>query len=140
MHLVLNIFASSYDLAHWPEPERTRKRQQTIDEARVIRALCSRSDRIVPCVDLPLSTVAALLRRCRYFLGVDNGIKHVAWALGVPHTMIVPSRVPLPRLLRWMPDVHRALPSDCTAAAFERHIAEATARVTDGHVRVAVTR
>jgi hypothetical protein len=69
--------------------------------------------RIVPYADLPIEVVAALLTRCGAFIGADNGIKHLAWALDVPRTFFVKERPKLLDALRRMPDVHRMLTFDC---------------------------
>jgi hypothetical protein len=123
--IVLNMFTSSYEFAHWPEPQRTLRRQYSIEEVSVVRSLSTISDRVVPCADLPLCTVAALLKRCSYFVGVDNGVKHLAWALDVPHTFFVPERPRVLGTLRWIPDVHRMLFLDCSDDLLDAHIATA---------------
>jgi hypothetical protein len=123
--IVLNILSSSYEFTHWPEPERTMRHRCSVGESQFLRKLCKLSDRIVPCVDLPIDTIAAVLSRCRYFIGVDNGIKHLAWALGVPHTFFSPVRPRLERALRWMPDLNRMLLFDCPESTLVAHLAEA---------------
>jgi hypothetical protein len=124
---VLSIFTSQYDFAHYPEPDRTARRQCALRETTFIRELCELNDKIISCVDLPISTVAALLMRCRYFIGVDNGIKHLAWALGVPHTFFCPVMPPLRRALRWMPDFNRMLLFKCSERELDSHLAVAEA-------------
>jgi len=130
--VILNIFASSYAFPHWPPSERRQRQQALLDEAAYLRGFNAISDRILPIVDLPLAQVAALLTRCRYFFGLDNGIKHLAWALGVPHTLFHPTRPDALYALRWMPDINRILLFDCKEQDLQRHLAAATAAVTDG--------
>jgi hypothetical protein len=74
-----------------------------------LAGLSALDSRIVPCADLPIEVVASLLTRCRYFVGGDNGIKQLAWALDVPRTFFVKAAPPRLDILRWMPDVHRML-------------------------------
>ncbi|MBN2337946.1 MAG: glycosyltransferase family 9 protein [Acidobacteria bacterium] len=38
----------------------------------------------LPCVGLPLGPLAGVLGRCRFFVGNDSGVTHLAAALGVP--------------------------------------------------------
>ena len=74
-----------------------------------LASLPALDSRIVPCADLPIEVVASLLTRCRYFVGGDNGIKHLAWALDIPRTFFIKAPPPRLDILRWMPDVHRML-------------------------------
>lgn len=120
--VVLNMFTSSYDYPHWPEPDRTRRRSTSVSDGAFLCKLCAMSNRIIPCVNLPITTIAALLTRCRYFIGVDNGIKHLAWALGVPRTYFHPVKPSMQHVLRWMPDVHRMLLFGCSRTDLEKHI------------------
>lgn len=131
--VVLHLFRSSFDFAHWPDAERQHRQEVAREEYRYFMALCERSARIVPCVDLPIATVAALLTCCRYFLGVDNGVKHLAWALGVPHTFLYPRKPEQMHAVRWMPDLNRLLLFDCRETTLMRHLAEATTALTGGH-------
>jgi len=132
--VVLNVFTDAMDFPHWPEPERTKRREQAHAEAEVQRELCQRDKRVIPVANQPIATVAALLERCSYFIGVDNGIKHIAWALGVPHSVVIP-RLPefdTPQtilfFMRWVPDFHRVLilnrPDD-----FASHVQAVTAQL-----------
>lgn len=47
---------------------------------------CNRisSDRILPVTNLPLTELAALLKRCGIYLGNDSGVTHMAAAVGTP--------------------------------------------------------
>lgn len=137
--VILNFFTSNYNYSHWKEPERTTRNRMAFDVAAYLRDLCTRSDRIHPCVDLPLSTVSALLRRCCYFIGVDNGIKHLAWALNVPLTFFHPILPALPRVVRWIPDLHRMLLFDCPDAALVAHVRTAIAAVSGVNETHAIT-
>jgi hypothetical protein len=117
--LVLNFFATQGTFLHWPEPERTRRARGIRNVAAPLAGLSALSARILPCADLRIELVAALLARCGYFIGVDNGIKHLAWALDVPHTFFVTQRPTLSDTLRWMPDAHRMLRFDCSDELIE---------------------
>jgi hypothetical protein len=119
---VLNIFSRSTDFPHWPEPERSQRRKISREESEVISELSSWDERIIPIVDQPIAVVAALLEMCRYFVGVDNGIKHLAWALGISHTLILPHVSDFNRpenvheitfVLHWIPDFDRTLALNC---------------------------
>jgi hypothetical protein len=123
--VMFDLLTSQYDFAHWPQPERAVREQATREESAFCRALCGLSDRIVPLVDLPIATIAALLQRCHYFVGVDNGMKHLAWALDIPRTYFAPARFETDKALRWMPDLHRLLTFDCPVHALECHLDEA---------------
>jgi hypothetical protein len=130
--VILNMFTSSYDYIHWPGSERTSRLARTREEAAMLYELSALSDRVLPCVDLPLATIVALLTRCRYFFGLDNGIKHIAWALGIPRTYFVEGDEPeVSRVLRWMPDVDRMLLVDCPDDRIESRIDEALVVVGD---------
>jgi hypothetical protein len=121
--IVLNFMTSSYDFSHWPPADRISRRQRSIAESAHLVRLCHGiSHRIVPCVDVPLLTVAALLAHCRYFIGVDNGIKHMAWALDVPHTFLHTTKPDILYAARWIPDLHRILLFDCSPRALSRHL------------------
>ena len=76
-----------------------------------------------------ISLVAGLLAKCRYFIGVDNGIKHLAWALNVPHTVFLPHPPGARFILRWMPDFDRSLLLGCTKAELARHVDDARAAI-----------
>jgi hypothetical protein len=125
--VILNMFSSRREYVGCSESQRMTRQQGLLEEISFLEYLCTVSDRILPCVNLPLATIVALIRRCRYFIGLDNGIKHIAWALGVPRTVFFPGKPSLWHVLRWIPDVHRMLPFDCTNAALESHIAAAVA-------------
>ena len=42
------------------------------------------SDRILPATNLPLTELAALLKRCMLYVGNDSGVTHMAAAVGTP--------------------------------------------------------
>ena len=69
--------------------------------------------------------MAALINRCRYFVGLDNGIKHLAWALGVPLTLLYPMYPSTDNIVRWLPDIHRMLLFDCSDDDLEMHLTDA---------------
>ena len=129
--VILNFLTAGYDFQHCPEPRRTERQWTAASEYAYLREYRQSDPRIVPCVDLPIPTVAALLRRCRYFLGVDNGMKHLAWACGVPHTYLFPSTPDLHHVLRWMPDVNRVLLASCDTKELTRHVSRAVRALDD---------
>lgn len=105
----LHFYRTRFDFAHWPEPERSHRVRVAADELGMVEMVDRWHERILPIVDQPLAVVAALMARCCYFIGVDNGIKHLAWALDVPRTAIFPN-IPDPTFVtRWIPDYHRAI-------------------------------
>jgi len=120
--VVLNFFTSSYAFPHWPERERALREQNSRGEYELLKEYCQLSDRIVPCIDLPVGTTMALLRQCRYFIGLDNGIKHLAWALDIPRTFFHPGMPSNFFVMRWMPDFHRMLRLDCADNQMNRHL------------------
>jgi hypothetical protein len=123
--VVLNLFTSQYAFAHWPQPDRELREHNVREESAFSRSLCAISHRVVPLIDLPIETTAAVLQRCRYFVGVDNGTKHLAWALNVPTTYFMPTQVDTLRALRWLPDLHRLLTFDCDDDELNVHLEEA---------------
>lgn len=120
--VLLNFFASKYEYRHWPEPMRTERHRLLQAECHAMAELGARHERIVTCENLPISTTAALLERCGYFIGVDNGIKHLAWALGIPLTYYHHEKPAVGYILRWMPDVHRLTMLCCDDQAFSAHL------------------
>jgi hypothetical protein len=122
--VVLNVYTSRYAYPQWPDPERAFREHDALRDGEALDALCRVSDRVLPCVDLPISVVAALLERCKHFIGLDNGIKHLAWALGVPLTFFSHGRPMLHSLLRWMPDFHRMVSLSCAQNELDRRIGE----------------
>lgn len=131
--IVLNVFTSHHDFPHWPEPERTRRRDSAFREAQILQQISeSYPGRVLSVVDQPLAVIAALLLRCQYYVGVDNGIKHLAWALDVPRTCIMIAPPDRGFILQWLPDYHRVLmltgPQDVAKLIAE--VRAATARGT----------
>jgi len=124
---ILNFLKRTTDYAHWPEPRRSRRRAAAIEESDVIIQLCE-SDRIIPIIEEPIAVVAALLEQCQYFVGVDNGIKHLAWALGVPLTLLMPEVPDRQFILRWIPDLHR-IACISNKEDIEKHVNEAVLHV-----------
>ena len=123
--VILNLLTAGYDFQHASEPTRTARRRTAANEYDYLRAYRQAEPRIVPCVDLPIATVVALLKRCRYFVGVDNGVKHLAWACGVPLTCLFPRALNLSHVLRWMPDVNHVLLCSCDTRELSRHVSRA---------------
>lgn len=134
--LVLNIFPSSYEYGNWHEPQRTMRREQSRREAHCLMDLCQLDRRILPCVDLPLATVAALIKRAHYFIGVDNGIKHLAWALNTPLTFFHPKKPSISYVLRWMPDLNRLLLFDCSDSELRLYTSRIISALSGGAVRL----
>ena len=81
--------------------------------------------RVIPIVDSPIAVVAALIKRCKYYIGVDNGLKHLAWALGIPHSFFISDTPSVPFVMRYMPDFHRSLLFNCAKDDFLIHLFEA---------------
>jgi ADP-heptose:LPS heptosyltransferase len=123
--IILNFFTSTYDFAHWQEPRRSERQRVAERGGRFLASLSRISERIRPCSDLPLPIVAALIKRCRYFVGLDNGIKHLAWALGVPLTCLYPIYPSTEHIVRWLPDIHRMLLFDCSEDDLAAHLTDA---------------
>jgi hypothetical protein len=124
--IILNLLTTRFGFEHWPEPRRSERQRLAEEEAEIVRSLASLSERVVNCVDLRIETVAALLYRCSYFIGVDNGIKHLAWAIGVPRTFFVVGDVHPMRVFRWIPDIHRMLPFGIAKEVVLSQVAHAT--------------
>lgn len=127
--IVLNFFTQQFDFSHWPTPQRLQRQHLAISEVQRIAQFSQRHERLVPIVDLPIHTVAAMLQRCQYFIGVDNGIKHLAWALRVPLTSFMQELPDLSFALRWSPDYHRVLSINCSTEELETRIDEALAEM-----------
>ena len=114
---IVNILSHSYKFPHWPTQERQRREVLTRENAELNMELLDWHPRIIGVVDQPIQTVTAILKCCRHFVGIDNGIRHIAWALNVPSTILVgfqldDASLPQKReaLLRWFPDVHSLVP------------------------------
>jgi hypothetical protein len=122
--IILNIFTTTFEFNHWAEPMRSKRSRRIEEDAEFLSSLCDISERIIPCVDLPITTVASLLRRCQYFIGLDNGIKHLAWALELPRTYFVPQMPDTAFVVRWMPDCHRAIAFGCAAIEVDRQLSQ----------------
>jgi hypothetical protein len=120
--VVLNLFTSGYAYPHSHEHSAAKREKTARDDFVAVESMCTRHTRMIPCVDLPIATVAALISRCGYFVGVDNGIKHLAWALQVPRTYFYPTRPHPVQALRVMPDVHRCLPLNCSRSELDKHL------------------
>jgi hypothetical protein len=103
------------------DPAGTFHRQHAAEEVPALESLGWPGTDFRSCASLPVETVAALLARCRYFVGVDNGVKHLAWALGVPHSFFCQAKPALFDALRWMPDLHRILLFDCADVELDAH-------------------
>ena len=107
--VIFNLFTTRFAFPQWP-PDAARYRQTLIaEEVPLLHAMSATHDRIISAPDLDIEVVAALLRRSAYFIGVDNGLKHLAWAFNVPRTVLHPDMPDGVFALRWMPDFHRLL-------------------------------
>jgi hypothetical protein len=131
--VVLNILATRFDFSHWPDHERNIRQQAGEEEARILEAITGWHDRIVEIRDEPLAEVAAILEQCGYFAGVDNGIKHLAWALDIPRTLFSPGMPDGSFLLRWMPDFHRILLFNAPVEQFNAHLDAARAALSNAN-------
>jgi len=108
---ILNLFSKCMDFPHLPEEMRCERREQALHTADALEEISSWHPRIVSLINddrcpLRIKVVAAVLLMCRYFVGVDNGLKHLAWALRVPRKYFFPFPPAAYRVLRWMPDYH----------------------------------
>jgi len=119
---ILNFYATQFSFAHWPDEHRLARERLLRDESKFLRELSARNERIVAMRDVPIPVLTALLARCAYFIGVDNGIKHIAWALNVPLTYFMPEPPQGNFILRWLPDYHRMLQFSCSQEALAAHI------------------
>lgn len=107
--IILNFYLSKHKFPHWPRALGMQREAQGLKESVKTGELWNIDERVLPVVDLPITSVAAMLERCGYFIGVDNGLKHLAWALGVPHTFFE-DRMPTNYFIwRWMPNFNRML-------------------------------
>ena len=128
--IVLAPVATRFSFAHWPEAERAHRERAVAAGLGGTRALAEWHQRIVMLPDLPIAVVAALIERAGYFVGVDNGIKHLAWALDVPRTVLMAAAPDSHFALRWCPDLHRVLLLGADTGMLEIHLAEAKAALT----------
>jgi hypothetical protein len=105
---IISILSRTFQYPHWPTPQRLQRLMDQIEEADAVETTISKwGPEVRTLVDAPLSVVGAVLKRCHLFIGVDNGIKHLAWALGVPLVYFMPSIPDGVFTLRWLPDFHR---------------------------------
>jgi hypothetical protein len=123
--IVLNLYVRRFDYAHWPQDYATARAARTAEEAEAIATFGDCHERIKAVADAPIQTVAAILERCRYFIGFDNGIKHLAWALGIPHTLFMTELPDRSFTLRWVPDYHRVLTFNCGEDEITSHAEDA---------------
>jgi hypothetical protein len=119
---LLNLFTSGYEFPHDSKYSAVKREQTARDDYVALTSMCSQHERMVACVDLPITTVAALLSKCCYFVGVDNGLKHLAWALGIPRTYFFPNILSQRQALRVMPDVHCCLTLNWSSGDLEKHL------------------
>jgi hypothetical protein len=141
--VILNIYATHFDFLHWPQAEAEIRERVVRDEAVMLEGIDKWHDRIVPIRDQSIATVAAVLEYCSYFVGVDNGIKHLAWALDVPRTIFYPEMPNSSFIMRWVPDAYRVLLLHAPAAQLDTHIQEARKCLRAGvsrSVRITVPR
>ena len=123
--IILNFYVSNYKFPHWPRVLSMEREAQVGGESLKSGELWNIDERVIPMVDFSVSMVAAFLERCSYFIGVDNGIKHLAWAMEIPHTFFGPSLPKDSFILRWMPDFHRFLLFNCSRQELLRHLLDA---------------
>lgn len=133
--VILNLFSTGFAFPQWPLDVARYRESLVEEEVSLLRTMSTVHERIIPAVDLDIGLVAALLRRSAYFIGVDNGLKHLAWAFAVPRTVLHPDLPDISFALRWMPDVHRLLPfsaSQKQVLAHAQHAGEAISRRSPG--------
>jgi hypothetical protein len=118
---ILNLYSRRFRFAHWPEDVQRHRADVQRQEAELLDQLSYSDDRIVSLVDLDTFHLAAVLSRSAYFIGVDNGIRHLAWALGVRSTVLMPE-LPDPHFaIRWVHDYHRVITPDTSPYDLARH-------------------
>jgi hypothetical protein len=123
---VLNLYQTDFNYGHWPGDIADTRRAVALQDREVCEQVNSWHPRIVPLTDLPLPVATAILQKCSYYVGVDNGIKHIAWALGIPLTLYSPEMPPHGEfVLRWIPDFHRLLTSTCSDWELSAQLADA---------------
>lgn len=123
--IILNFYISNFQFSHWPKASAIKREMFVARESTKIGELWNIDKRVIPIVDFPVAVVAALIKRCRYYIGVDNGLKHLAWALGIPHSFFIPAMPSVPFVMRYMPDFHRSLLFNCSKNDFLMHLLEA---------------
>jgi ADP-heptose:LPS heptosyltransferase len=123
--VVLNFYTSGYEFKHWPKAL-ALNRQEAVEKDSLLRGqLWNINKRVIPVVDHPIAMVAALLKFCRYFIGVDNGIKHLAGALRIRHSVFT-HKIPNPYFVwRWAPDADRFLLFSAKDSDLKSHILQA---------------
>jgi hypothetical protein len=119
--VLLNLISTQAMFPHWPRRDRELREAQAMVEASIFAKLPEADRNIVNVVNVSISCVTALLKRCCYFIGVNNGIKHIAWALNLPLTCFVPTIPDRVSILRWMPDFNRALEFDASETVVKAH-------------------
>jgi hypothetical protein len=122
----LHLYQTDFNYGHWPNDIADARRAVALQDREVCEQIDKWHPRIVPLTNLPLPVVTAVLQRCGYYIGVDNGIKHIAWALGIPLTLYSPELPPHGEfVLRWIPDLHRLMLATCGEAELAAHVADA---------------
>ena len=121
---VANIFTADNDFPHLFEPLRVERCAKEREAALILERLGEVSDRVVAVKGQDISTIAAVLRGSDYFLGVDNGIKHLAWSLGVEHSFFAVKQPQRASIMRWIPDYHRLIVPDGSSGQLLRIVEE----------------
>ena len=121
---ILNLFSRRFGYNHWPDDVRANREANQEREADMLTQLSESDERIHALPDLDILQLAAVLRRSCYFIGVDNGIRHLAWALGLPSSVVMPQRPDPQFSLRWCQDYHRVVTPDESAGNIARHSSE----------------
>ena len=104
------VYAESFSFPHLETDVAARRKRLVEEEAEYYERLQAKLPGIKLVKNLSAEKLIEELRNSKLFVGVDNGIKHLAWALQKPLFYFVPE-VPTPMFaLRWMPDAHRAIP------------------------------
>jgi hypothetical protein len=122
--VILNFYTTQYQFPHWPQEVRRHRQIAAELEGSAIGTLWNIHPRVVPVVDAPLEVVAGCLKKCAYFFGVDDGIKHLAWALGVPYDFFIHEIPGFVLAMTCMPDVHQALLFDASRSEITKRVAQ----------------
>jgi hypothetical protein len=101
---ILNIYSTNIQFPHYPDGADLGRRRLSEEASSFLATLGDFHPRIISIQDMSIIRISALLLQCDYLIGMDNGIKHLAWALGVPLKFLVIKRPSRDAILRWMPD------------------------------------
>lgn len=66
-------------------------------------------------VDLPIETVVNALAKCNYFVGIDSGLAHIAYHLGIPRVVLQRHFNTPWHIVRWQNETDCCLPLEAGA-------------------------